>query len=216
MAGLIFLSQQSLNSSQGFIQSINNLTGELIVSGKRVQINDPKIPIVQPDGSTVVTGRHTNGQSPDERFSVDQDNPTIRSETGYPMCIPRSATSDDPRCPQRNRPRVGGVPSGALIYNFTMDPPRTNPLSAPDLTKTDPWEQMPFEVGDFVTYWGVVQGDGSISAYQVIGNVGAYTFPGTEPCVRRYRCSTARYRRRSESQLPAGSYFQGEGRGILY
>ncbi len=48
----------------------------------------------------------------DPRFTVDQDNPTLRALTGYPMCIPRAfpfttatlAGIDDPLCPQANRP----------------------------------------------------------------------------------------------------------------
>lgn len=48
----------------------------------------------------------------DPRFTVDQDNPTLHAETGYPMCIPRSFPftangilgQDDPLCPQANRP----------------------------------------------------------------------------------------------------------------
>jgi hypothetical protein len=207
LAGLIFLSQQSLNSSTGFIDAIDYTHGILIVGGRPVMVNDPPVPgLTNPVVPSVNVGRHTIGQSPDTRFTVDQENPTVRSETGYPMCIPRvdpaTATTEDPRCPQRNRPRDG---TGALVYNFTMAPPRLNPLTTlPDPTKTDPWEQMPFEVGDSVTYWGVLmppcqagtgpgttspclpdltapQSNYMIAAYQVIGNAGAYTFPGSNP-----------------------------------
>ena len=56
------------------------------------------------------------GHSPDVRFQVDQDNPTILSATGFPMCIPRvpadpniAGNADDPLCPLANRPiSVGG------------------------------------------------------------------------------------------------------------
>lgn len=53
----------------------------------------------------------------DDRFCVDPDNPTIRSATGFPMCIPRTApdgtaAGDDPLCPQStSRPvTASGVP----------------------------------------------------------------------------------------------------------
>lgn len=211
IAGLIFLSQQSLNTTTGFIDSIDYTNGVLVVDGKRVMINDPPVTGLTNrllPFNSAFTGRHSLGQSPDIRFSVDQSNPTVRSQTGYPMCIPRvdpagkDFTTEDLRCPQRNRPRDG---SGNFIYNFTMDPSRLNPLTTPpDPTKTDTWEQMPFEVGDSVTYWGAMippcaagTGPGTATscqpdlsapvssymteAYQVIGNVGAYTFPGSNP-----------------------------------
>ena len=43
----------------------------------KVQINDP-------------FGRFWRAQSPDARFSVDDQNPTIHSGTGYPVCVPRN------------------------------------------------------------------------------------------------------------------------------
>ena len=49
------------------------------------------------------TGRYGIVQSTglDDRFQVDPDNPTVRSATGFPMCVPRSdpAAGDDPLCP---------------------------------------------------------------------------------------------------------------------
>jgi hypothetical protein len=220
IAGLIFLSQQSLNTTTGFIDSIDYANGVLVVGGKRVMVNDPPVPgltnTFTPTNSAF-TGRHSLGQSPDTRFTVDQTNPTVRSETGYPMCIPRVApgsaphtvtygtvtvtSTEDDRCPQRNRPLDT---TGNFAANFTMAAPRANPLTTQPSGLTDPWEQMPFEVGDSVTYWGAMippcaagTGPGTatfcqpdlsapassyiIEAYQVIGNVGAYTFPGTNP-----------------------------------
>src|SRR5690242_18647528 len=168
-AGLIFLAQQSLNSSQGFIESLDLANGIMVVNGKRVQINDP-------------LGRFSTGKSPDVRFSIDEDNPTVRSETGYPMCIPRPATppaTDDPLCPQNNRRDA----SGNVQMNFTIDAPGT--LASPaDPNPSDPTVFAPFEVGDYVTYSGTLLRDGSgdyISANTIIGNVGIYTTPGTNP-----------------------------------
>jgi len=218
IAGLIFLSQQSLNSSSGFIDAIDYANGVLIVNGRTVMVNDPPIPgLTNATVPSANVGRHTFGQSPDTRFTVDQGNPTVRSETGYPMCIPRVApgtaaphpvvagstimSTEDDRCPQRNRPLNV---SGHFASTFTMAAARTSPLTTPPSGLTDPWEQMPFEVGDFITYWGVLMppckagtGPGTaspcfldltapqsnyvIAAYQIIANVGAYTFPGSNP-----------------------------------
>jgi hypothetical protein len=208
IAGLIFLSQQSLNASSGFITGIDYASGTLFVNGRAVMINDPPIAgLTNPTVTSTSVGRHTVGQSPDTRFTVDQSNPTIRTETGYPMCIPRvdpagkNYLTEDPRCPQRNRPML----NGAYLYTFTTDMPRLNPLTtAPNPLITDPWEQIPFEVGDFVTYAGILlppcaagTGPGTnftcqpdlsapqssfiIAAYQVINNLGVYTQPGVDP-----------------------------------
>jgi hypothetical protein len=219
LAGLIFVSQQSLNSGQGFINYIDYTTGELRVgglpndpsTGARVRLNDP-------------IGRFGRAMSPDVRFTIDENNPTVRSASGYPMCIPRvnlaaatqsNPVADDPLCPQVNRPKdptTGGflsfismppplctyfslLPSGAPAVappNCTLGPA----VGAPDATR-----QMPFEVGDYVTFRGnivpdttspgCVSGTGAapssdpacqyLSAWSVIANLGAYTSPGVMP-----------------------------------
>ncbi|HEX3153224.1 MAG TPA: hypothetical protein VHV32_01305, partial [Candidatus Angelobacter sp.] len=169
IAGLIFISQQSLNSSQGFIESLDYANGIMVVNGNKIQINDP-------------LGRFSIGKSPDARFSIDEDNPTVRAETAFPMCIPRQdpATGDDPLCPQKNRPRDA---SGNYSMNFTMDPRGAFPSPASP-NPTDPTVFAPFEVGDYVTYAGtLLDGSGGkfISAHTIIANVGIYTTPGDVP-----------------------------------
>lgn len=98
IAALIFISQQSLHSGSGYITNINYANGNITVDGvTTLQINDP-------------FGRFGRPQSPDPRFSVDDQNPTIHAATGYPMCVPRSdpAVADDLLCPQKNRPLAAG------------------------------------------------------------------------------------------------------------
>ncbi len=168
IAGLIFISQQSLNSSQGFIESLDYANGIMVVNGTKVQLNDP-------------LGRFSIGKSPDARFSIDEDNPTVRAETAFPMCIPRQdpSVADDPLCPQKNRPKNGS----AYVMTFTMDPRGVMPSPASP-TPTDPTVFAPFEVGDYVTYAGtLMDGNGGryISAHTVIANVGIYTTPGDVP-----------------------------------
>lgn len=177
IAGLMFLSQHSLQSSQGFINYIDYTTGFFEVggvagvqnTGQKVKINDPE-------------GKFGRQWSPDPRFTIDENNPTVRSETGYPMCIPRGpAATGDTLCPQTNRP-TGATPSGFTMI-YTMVAPSA---VSPGIT-TDPNLMAPFEVGDFVTYSGVLENDPGppafsyIAAYQVIGNVGIFTAPGTDP-----------------------------------
>jgi hypothetical protein len=123
LAGLIFIAPQSLNAGQGFITRIDYAAGDLYVTAPgssletRVQINDP-------------LGRFGKAHSADQRFSIDEDNPTIHSATGYPMCVPRfdPAIQPDNLCPQINRPRS---PLGGYLMNYTMPDPRVRAASDP-------------------------------------------------------------------------------------
>lgn len=176
IAGLIFIAPQSLNLQNGFISHIDYANGDLYVNGgpggaeTRIQINDP-------------IGRFGKAHSPDERFTVDEDNPTIHAETGYPMCVPRfdPAVQADNLCPQYNRPVN---PLGGYLMNYTMGDPRLRAAGQPDA-----YLMAPFEVGDYITYSGMlVPGTGnganggfSISAYNIEANVGIYTAPLTDP-----------------------------------
>jgi hypothetical protein len=190
IVGLMFMAQQSLNNGAGFINFIDYATGEMRVggtigdrtTGARVRINDP-------------IGRHglaTDGvASPalDVRFQQDEDNPTVRTETGYPLCVPRvapSATADDPLCPQKNRPK--GT-DGSYLTIFTTD--FTQQWIDFGLVPgnfvgngSDPLLMAPFEVGDYVDYSGALLQDGTgqyVAAHQVIANLGIFTQPGSLP-----------------------------------
>jgi len=194
IAGLVYLSQQSLNSGAGFINFIDYELGELRVggafndpqSGTRVRINDPVIDVLH-------TGRYSKGQTPDRRFTVDQDNPTIMSATGFPMCLPRIAPpagnglETDPLCPQGNRP-IDPV-TGALALSFHMAVPADGVLP-------DARIQAPLEIGDYVTFAGIQVTDNAaaptagpwpglantyVSAYSIIDNTAIYTAPGSDP-----------------------------------
>jgi hypothetical protein len=196
IAGLVEVSQQGLNQGAGFINFIDYTTGEMRVggilgdstTGTRVRINDP-------------AGRYGRVNTPDQRFTVDADNPTIRSGTGYPMCLPRvappaaSQPETDPLCPQGNRPLLTAGPPAQYVPSFTMQ----DPTSANFVPGTmDPRIQAPFEIGDYVTYAGTVVSDNAaaptagpwptggtastyVSAHTITNNVAVYTFPGTNP-----------------------------------
>ena len=122
IAGLVYISQQSLNSGTGFITGFDYENAVVYVTNTRggatiarLQINDPKI--TDPDDPAFGTGRFSAGISPDARFGVDQQNATIHALTGYPMCVPRTnpAASPDPRCPQKNRP-LANVPANCRNF----------------------------------------------------------------------------------------------------
>jgi hypothetical protein len=174
-----------------------------------VQINDP---VITAAGDVALgTGRYSRGQTPDARFQVDQDNPTIASATGFPMCVPRvvadpniAGNPDDASCPVTQRRLVGDpainclapATAGLRCTNFTMRPPGGG---SPDAAI-----QAPFEVGDYVIYAGTLVQDCAItgcpgggptagpwpaagragtyiSAHTISNNTAIYTFPGTNP-----------------------------------
>ena len=136
IAGLVFISQQSLNLGQGYIKSIDYATGELCVSSGlptaglmgqtnpnpeclspdvRVRINDPVGRFGKKHGGLGCEALGTCDVEEshfDQRFTADTDNPTIHAATGFPMCIPRAYPfgqlgDTDALCPQQNRPKQG-------------------------------------------------------------------------------------------------------------
>jgi hypothetical protein len=199
IAGLAFASQQGANTGTGVISAIDYSTGNISVNTGAgnapavIQLNDP-------------TGEFGRAQSPDARFSVDNQNPTVHSGTGYPMCVPRTdpAVAGDPLCPQSNRPKPnpvshacnntfnlavlpkgGNLPGPAVgqVYcsQWIMDSVGTSPV-----VNGDPRQQAPFEVGDNITWSGtLIRGLAGaadlISAHTVEAQVGIYTVPGTLP-----------------------------------
>jgi hypothetical protein len=198
IAGLAYASQQSVNVGTGTITGFDYSKGTMLVdngqgSTVRVQINDPVVDGLT-DSNGNPTGRFSAGQSPDPRFSVDQDNPTIHAGTGYPMCIPRTdpAVANDPLCPQANRPLAPPSPNPAGIpacRNFSaagVVPPAAGELSRPAagqvycseyvmppapadnttvIAGPDARQQAPFEVGDFVSYSGTLLQDDNGNDY---------------------------------------------------
>jgi len=170
IAGLLWITQNSLQASTGYINHIDYDTGFFRVggvmndpqSGQRVKINDPD-------------GMFSRAWSPDVRFTVDTENPTCCSDTGFPMGIPRSA--NDPLCPHSNRPIDPLQPSGFRV-TWTMPAPTFVVPGGPD-----PRVMAPFEVGDLVTYSGILCDDGApyIAAFAVSANLGIFTSPGSNP-----------------------------------
>ncbi|HET8889790.1 MAG TPA: hypothetical protein VFQ41_12875 [Candidatus Angelobacter sp.] len=215
IAGLVFIYQDPANFTQGYIERFDYAHGVMYVNGMRVQINDPPITftVPNPDGTplldglgnpTVLTkGRYSAGQSPDPRFAVDQNNPTVNSETGFPMCIPSVSpyidgsdgsegpalallnpeAQQDPQCPEKNRPR-DPTTGTVLVPIFTMNQPGDAPTVENPIPQ-DPYVEMPFEVGDFVNIIGTLEMDDAgpyITATSIEAlTVGAYTWPGSDP-----------------------------------
>jgi hypothetical protein len=189
IAGLVSIAQQSLNTGTGVIKAINYATGALCVGAApgaclptdaRVVINDPSGRFGLANG---VGGKAT----PDARFSVDADNPTIHALSGYPMCVPRVASpAIDPRCPSTNRP--GAV--GAKLATFVMAPAAlvtTAPFPAVVIPACGVGcnvnEQAPLVEGDVIHYSGVLAQDAVgtyVAAYSIEAHLGIYTPPGAK------------------------------------
>ncbi len=182
IAGLVDVSQQSLNSGSGYITHIDYANAEIRVggdlanpttTGARVQLNDP-------------TGRYGRAHTADGRFTVDPENPTVRSETGFPMGIPDvqadpnlpSAANplvlnpDDALRPRTNRPLSGNpdvvqptpppfvITPGAPLTQWTMRDPSLAAGVLP-ADQTNPNFEAPFRVGDYVSYAGTLVKDGA-------------------------------------------------------
>ncbi|KAI4761463.1 hypothetical protein E4T51_05533 [Aureobasidium sp. EXF-12344] len=131
IAGLISISQYILETNSGLIESIDNSAGTIkIQNGPTIRINDPNGVYGAPYTTT-----------PD--FTADDQNPSITDSVGFPMCIPRSATTVDPLCPSTNRP------AGQTAFN------------APD-----PLVMAPFAVGDYLVFSGINVG-GTIVCYSI-------------------------------------------------
>jgi hypothetical protein len=178
VAGLIWISQQSLNASQGIINAIDYSkcasttvacmpdvwvgTTLAAKTGSRLRINTPNARYGGVDVNL------TNGIA-DKRISSDEDNPTIMARTGYPMCLPRfdpgtllAPGANDSLCPQWNRPTDPFT--GAYSVNYTMGAATAGIAGADGIThqvgfptpavKPDPFEQTPMEIGDYITYVG--------------------------------------------------------------
>jgi len=160
IVGLILPIDQDLeNTGQGFVTYIDYAKGRFEVggllntpnTGTVIEINDP-------------LGRFGWAHSPDPRWSVDSDNPTVTTGNGYPMGLPKQpAPGVDPDRPYWNRPlnpAIGApghdpfLQAGAPLQAFFM-PARSAP-NPPGVNTPDPWRQVPIMVGDYVDFAGVL------------------------------------------------------------
>jgi hypothetical protein len=168
IVGLILPIDQDLgNAGAGFITFIDYAKGRFEVGGTLgvqgtgtiIEINDP-------------LGRYGLAHSPDPRFSVDPDNPTVTAGTGYPLGLPKVAPAGgglfptpgelgDPDRPYYNRP-LNPVPNnpnhdpflqtGAPLQLVSM--PAKRAPNRPGVKTPDPWKQAPLMIGDYITWGG--------------------------------------------------------------
>ncbi len=181
-AGLIWIAQHSLATGAGFIREIT-AQGEIHVVANpdpavpatqltRIRINDPNGVFAPPDAGA------------DERFMVDEANPTVHAGTGYPMCVAHAGAAGE--CPVANRPLgTDGKPLTTFVMGAAGLPGSPGgALPIPPCAACDQTKQAPLMPGDFIIFAGTLARDGTnnyISAHTVEANVGIYTTPGTNP-----------------------------------
>jgi hypothetical protein len=145
IAGLVQISQFLLNTNDGTIASLGFDGKITLTSGQVLRINDP---------NAVYSAGYTNMPE----FTADDENPSISAFSGFPMCVPRSAT--DPKCPQSNRP------AGSRTF-----------------TAPDPTIMAPFQQGDYITYSGVLI-DGEFICYSIVAQNVQILTTGVAPYIR--------------------------------
>lgn len=212
VAGMVHISQQSLNNGSGYITAIDP-DGTLHVGSRippilaaagappdaLVRINDSGDDASSGSAPTVTPGDGRFGArtsnlkigvgflAQDGRFTADTSNPTIHSQTGYPMCIPRGGAADA-QCPANNRPDgAGGIAlSFFVMSNTAITAPAPANRLIPACGACDPTKQAPLRIGDYINYSGTMAtGHPSdppntryISAHTISAWVGIYTAPG--------------------------------------
>ncbi|MDB5955802.1 MAG: hypothetical protein JWP60_2410, partial [Ramlibacter sp.] len=138
IAGLIFVSQQSLNAGQGMISCIDYATGEMQVGGPlqpvgaacpplvagvtRVRMNDPvgRFGIIH--GQVGDPNVDVGEPGFDGRFTADTDNPTMHSALGYPVCIPSVNPVNPIINPVTGATITPGIDPACPLYNRPISP----------------------------------------------------------------------------------------------
>ncbi|KAJ7028589.1 hypothetical protein C8F04DRAFT_1290541 [Mycena alexandri] len=161
IAGLIYITQESTQILQGFITEIDYTTGHFFVNNEiEAVLNDP-------------LGQYGPVYTDYPLWTVDAQNPSVTSSTGFPLCIPRNSTDAD--CPLTNRPLDGDG-----FYLTTLHVTFGNPATvAPG--EPDPRIMAPLVVGDYITFSGLKVPGGLLAVYSLSANLGIYTAAGTKP-----------------------------------
>ncbi|EPE26368.1 hypothetical protein GLAREA_02280 [Glarea lozoyensis ATCC 20868] len=140
IAGQMFYSQIDLAGSTGVIESLEFDGRIKILNGGTLRINDPN-------------AVYSAGFNEVPFFTADDENPSITSFSGFPVCVPRSAS--DEKCPLSNRPAAG-----------------TNIV--PDAS-----HMVPLKVGDYIEFSGI-QYQGQTLLYSLVANLDLLT-TGNQP-----------------------------------
>ncbi|KAL2063288.1 hypothetical protein VTL71DRAFT_5093 [Oculimacula yallundae] len=140
-AGQFSISQLDLAFASGLIETLGSDGAIKIKNGPTLRINDPR-------------ARYSAGYTTLPFFTADDENASITSFSGFPMCVPRG--SGDAKCPDTNRP--------AGSTSFVV----------PDASK-----MVPIRVGDYIEYSGAQVG-GETIVYGMVVNIDIQT-SGNQP-----------------------------------
>ncbi|KAM0718208.1 hypothetical protein Q7P37_006540 [Cladosporium fusiforme] len=154
IAGLVSISQLQGATDNGIIDTLGTDGKITLKGGQVIRINDPNA--VYSAGYDLHPAYTADDENPSiiGKLAIDDDNLASKTNqyahsafSGYPMCVPRSAS--DPKCPSSNRvdKRVDGTP---LI-----------------IKPADPLSMVPFAPGDYLTFSGIKVG-GEIIAYEIV------------------------------------------------
>lgn len=180
MAAQIYLWQYQLEFNQGYVTAVNYDGTMKIQNGPVIRINDPN----------GVFGVASDGGIP--FFVADDQNPSVTSFSGFPMCVPRSA--EDALCPSSNRP------AGQMTFQ------------APD-----PLVMVPFRVGDYLNYAGVKNAAGEIVCYEIITMNVQVTTTGNPSYVRVEAAQIGVYSNNSNAEIQESrvSYSESPGQMLV-
>ncbi|KAH9209682.1 hypothetical protein DL95DRAFT_526720 [Leptodontidium sp. 2 PMI_412] len=140
-AGQFSISQLDLAAASGTIEALNANGAIKIKNGPTLRINDPR-------------ARYSAGYDSLPFFTADDENASITSFSGFPMCVPRGP--GDEKCPEGNRPAGS---TSFIVPNAT--------------------QMVPMKVGDYIEYSGIQVGDETI-VYGMVVNIDIQT-SGTQP-----------------------------------
>ncbi|XMA18348.1 hypothetical protein WAI453_011139 [Rhynchosporium graminicola] len=145
IAGQFSVSQLDLAFASGSIEGLSADGAIKIKNGPTLRINDPR-------------ARYSAGYTNLPFFTADDENASIASFSGFPMCVPRG--SGDSKCPDSNRPAGS---SSFVVPNAS--------------------QMVPIRVGDYIEYSGVQVG-GETIVYSMVVNINIQT-SGTQACYIR-------------------------------
>jgi hypothetical protein len=164
IAGLLFVSQQSLNAGQGVISCIDYATGEMQIGGApqaigapcpalvpgvtRVRMNDPVGRYGIKHGLPGDATADVWEPGFDKRFTADTDNPTMHSALGYPICIPSVNPINPIINPLTGATITPGIDPKCPMYNRPIAP---NCKSFDPLTLLPAFTPAP--TGTYCTTW---------------------------------------------------------------
>ncbi|KAH7391282.1 hypothetical protein BKA64DRAFT_710191 [Cadophora sp. MPI-SDFR-AT-0126] len=141
IAGQFSVSQLDLAAASGTIEGLSSDGAIKIKNGPTLRINDPR-------------ARYSAGYTNLPFFTADDENASITSFSGFPMCVPRGP--GDAKCPDSNRPAGS---SSFVVQNATA--------------------MVPIRVGDYIEYSGIQVG-GETIVYGMVVNIDIQT-SGSQP-----------------------------------